>query len=380
MKSQRALRAAEEARAAARARSGRKGVDLKALKEAKRAKLTEMKSQRALRAAEEARAAAKARQEQQRDRLAMPPPPRPTAVRTTAMAPPRETTRPVAVLPVGFFDEAPATQQLAAPAANLPAGFSDADGGGGGNIEPEDTDGGECKGLVGYGSDDEDEEHEEEQQEQDDRLQSSTSSAAPGDTQPDDGDGGDGASTSTLPAGFFDNKDADLRARGIEPEAVKRAVDKKEIEEFLQFAEVVGTEAGQSEAAAEEAAADEAKRAQVEQMMYMNRLAPLLLKVTVKRKGVGGSGGTSAPHGKKRHDRRGSEGIGAEKTGDTPSPISGGDTAELRVESEAVNGITSEVSNLLMKKKKKKKRAAAAAFQGEYVPLDPLDWRSKAAP
>ena len=39
-----------------------------------------------------------------------------------------------------------------------------------------------------------------------------------------------------------------------------------------------------------------------------------------------------------------------------------------------------EVSNFVKKKKKKKRKwNSEEGFEGEYVPLDPLDWRSKTA-
>lgn len=36
-----------------------------------------------------------------------------------------------------------------------------------------------------------------------------------------------------------------------------------------------------------------------------------------------------------------------------------------------------EVSNMLKNKRKKRRQAERDAFEGEYVPMDPSDWRAK---
>lgn len=86
---------------------------------------------------------------------------------------------------------------------------------------------------------------------------------------PDAAASGSGA---PLPAGFFDDVERDLRARGLDPKAVARAALEREWNEFKEFAAVV--EAAEEERAAEELASYEEQQAAaaVENALYRGRL------------------------------------------------------------------------------------------------------------
>lgn len=83
---------------------------------------------------------------------------------------------------------------------------------------------------------------------------------------------GGGASSSALPAGFFDDVERDLRARGLDPKAVARAALEREWAEFQEFAAVVDA-AEEDRAAAETASYEEQQAAAaVENALYRGRL------------------------------------------------------------------------------------------------------------
>ena len=110
-------------------------------------------------------------------------------------------------------------------------------------------------------------------------------------------------------------------------------------------------------------------------MLYMNRLAPLLTKVSDPTH--------NGNNGRKIGDRKAVAteglplGISKGEVVDSNSAAAVGfDSAELQPESEE-SGVMGEISSLLARRKKKKKRAYKAAFEDDYTPLDPLAWRAK---
>ena len=115
--------------------------------------------------------------------------------------------------------------------------------------------------------------------------------------------------------------------------------------------------------------AEAARRAAVEQALYMNRLAGLMQRVdgdAAAEEGQVGRGAAAAPRIKKRPATAGTSASGA-----------GVEAAELAEAEASGAGAVGEVAALLRGRKKKRRAAAAEAEAGEYVPLDPTDWRSK---
>ena len=183
-----------------------------------------------------------------------------------------------------------------------------------------------------------------------------------------------------------------MRARGLEPEEVKAEADAEEIADFMSFAKEVAQTEAEKEAEQEKEVVDMDNRGDMEQMLYMNRVAKLLKHATwdetedksskkrarAEFKAVVVSGDSSAASGLADPAVGAEEGAGAAAAGEVEA-----EAEEVRgLDQTAVGDSAINQVSVLMKKKKKKKRKMAemmAMDDGEdYVPLDPLDWRSKA--
>ena len=190
-------------------------------------------------AAEAAKQKAAAEEEAKRQRSMMPPPPpmapKPKETRRVALpaepAPPAPPAKPPAGLPPGFFDSAATSSE--AP-----------------------------KSLVAYGSDDSDSDDAEE----------APAAAAPAPAP------APAAKAGELPAGFFDDKNADLKARGVDPEKAKAESEAKAWAEFSEFAGGVAKEEAQDEATEAQENDDESRRRALDQAWYERRLAPLMAR------------------------------------------------------------------------------------------------------
>ncbi len=281
-----------------------------------------------------------------------PPPPRPSA------APPRPPPTPPAtsgVLPgfegMGSDDDEEGEEEagVAPPptstaAAGLPAGFFDE------GMEEDDA------AAAAAGEDQEEEEEEEEQQ-----LAMPVPPPAP--TEEDEASG-PASGSSALPMGFFDDAEADAAAHGIDLKAKKEEELKTEWNEFQKFAAAVVVEEADQEAAEEEERDEAEQRGELEHMYYAARLAGLMAQ-----------SGEATDRKKKRP--------GQEVEALAALPIPSKDEAPTLVaapEEEAGDGngsAATEISAMLRAKKKRKKTAMDEAFDKDYVPLDPLDWRAK---
>ena len=71
-----------------------------------------------------------------------------------------------------------------------------------------------------------------------------------------------------------------MRARGLEPEEVKAEADAEEIADFMSFAKEVAQTEAEKEAEQEKDVVDMDNRGDMEQMLYMNRVAKLLKHAT----------------------------------------------------------------------------------------------------
>ena len=190
-------------------------------------------------AAEAAKQKAAAEEEAKRQRSMMPPPPpmapKPKQTRTVTLpaepAPPAPPAKPPAGLPPGFFDSAATSSE--AP-----------------------------KSLVAYGSDDSD---------SDDAEEAPAAAAAPAPAPAP-------AKAGELPAGFFDDKNADLKARGVDPEKAKAESEAKAWAEFSEFAGGVARDEAQDEATEAQENDDESRRRALDQAWYERRLAPLMAR------------------------------------------------------------------------------------------------------
>lgn len=188
--------------------------------------------------AEATKQKAAAAEEAARQRSMMPPPP--------PMAPKPKETRKV-TLPAAPLPPAPPAQ----PPAALPPGFFDS------SAKPAEA----PTSLVAYGSDDSDSDG-------DDAEETPAAEApAPAPSKPGE-----------LPAGFFDDKNADLKARGIDPEKAKAENEGQAWAEFQAFAGGVAQDDAQEEESETLEADDEAKRRALDQAWYERRLAPLLAR------------------------------------------------------------------------------------------------------
>ena len=154
-------------------------------------------------AAEAAKQKAAAEEEAKRQRSMMPPPP-PMAPKQPKTLPSKKVTLPAEPAP-----PAPPAPP-AKPPAGLPPGFFDSAA----------TSSEAPKSLVAYGSDDSD---------SDDAEEAPAAAAAPAPAPAP-------AKAGELPAGFFDDKNADLKARGVDPEKAKAESEAKAWAEFSEFA------------------------------------------------------------------------------------------------------------------------------------------------
>ena len=193
-------------------------------------------------AAEAAKQKAAAEEEAKRQRSMMPPPP-PMAPKQPKTLPSKKVTLPAEPAP-------PAPP--AKPPAGLPPGFFDSAA----------TSSEAPKSLVAYGSDDSDSDDAEE----------APAAAAPAPAP------APAAKAGELPAGFFDDKNADLKARGVDPEKAKAESEAKAWAEFSEFAGGVARDEKQDEATEAQENDDESRRRALDQAWYERRLAPLMAR------------------------------------------------------------------------------------------------------
>ena len=192
-------------------------------------------------AAEAAKQKAAAEEEAKRQRSMMPPPP-PMAPKQPKTLPSKKVTLPAEPAP-------PAPP--AKPPAGLPPGFFDSAA----------TSSEAPKSLVAYGSDDSDSDDAEE----------APAAAAPAPAPAP-------AKAGELPAGFFDDKNADLKARGVDPEKAKAESEAKAWAEFSEFAGGVARDEVEEEASEAQENDDESRRRALDQAWYERRLAPLMAR------------------------------------------------------------------------------------------------------
>ena len=193
-------------------------------------------------AAEAAKQKAAAEEEAKRLRSMMPPPP-PMAPKQPKTLPSKKVTLPAEPAP-------PAPP--AKPPAGLPPGFFDSAA----------TSSEAPKSLVAYGSDDSD---------SDDAEEAPAAATAPAPAPAP-------AKAGELPAGFFDDKNADLKARGVDPEKAKAESEAKAWAEFSEFAGGVARDEAQDEATEAQENDDESRRRALDQAWYERRLAPLMAR------------------------------------------------------------------------------------------------------
>ena len=163
-------------------------------------------------AAEAAKQKAAAAEEAKRQRSMMPPPP--------PMAPKPKATRHV-TLPAEPAPPAPPAKPPAGLPAGLPPGFFDS------AAKSSEA----PKSLVAYGSDDSDSDDAEEAE-----AARTAEAPAPAPTAEAPAPAPAPAKAGELPAGFFDDKNADLKARGVDPEKAKAESEAKAWAEFSEFA------------------------------------------------------------------------------------------------------------------------------------------------
>jgi hypothetical protein len=317
------------------------------------------------------------------------------------MAPPPPKTR---TLPAGFFDDSstPSSQPTKpAPKAALPSGFFDDEGSAESSkqLEVDSSSSGGLVGLAGYGdSDDEDsgDDNDDNEGAGTTATQSLPNVAAastvaepsmwgPGPVlavAPEDNSEESGPPASALPVGFFDNEDADMKVRGIEPEKVAKAAETAEVDAFMEFAAEVAQEESVADDDAASLAAAAASRARVEQALYMNRLAGVLHKA----KDGDDSGSASARNPSNTAENSSSSSTSSSSHGQT-SPevpdvsavlVEAADLADSEGQRSGGVSAVSEVASLLKKRKKRRRELEDDAATGEYIPLDPTNWRAKA--
>ncbi|CAM9191713.1 unnamed protein product [Choristocarpus tenellus] len=191
---------------------------------------------------------------------------------------------------------------------------------------------------------------------------------------------------SALPEGFFDDPEVDAKSRGVDLKTKKKEEELNEWREFQSFAEEVRLtekEEKQQEEAAEE---DKEQYEELEQATMMGRLATLMQKsesIARKRKhsagergghGEGKGGGSGKVNGCEDGEGREAEGIeGTERS----VMETGSAMRAVAVASAPVDHAAVEISAMLYKRRRERKRELDEAFSGEYVPMNPLDWRAK---
>mmetsp|Transcript_37414 Transcript_37414/g.48411 ORF Transcript_37414/g.48411 Transcript_37414/m.48411 type:complete len:349 (+) Transcript_37414:15-1061(+) len=335
---------------------GRKDVDIKALKEAKRAKLAQLAKANEMKER-------KLQKERELELLKSLSQPSPQPQLSQTMLPPPAKKK----LPAGFFDAVkppePKPVTTTTTTSNLPAGFFD---------EPQEKEKeekednkavnepttGSLGGLVGYDSDDSNDSDENDENE---TAQSIVTTAAIIEQKKEPG------SSSNLPEGFFDDANMDMKARGIEPETVAAEKKESEIEEFMTFAEKVGESAIEVEELSNNVAEESVRNASVEQALYMNRVAQMMRKVDKVEK-----------HDSSINKLEINEKDNQSSMMTTPTPtIEVLDTIQFSVDENDNMKVKNELTALVGGRKKRRRAAERAAAMSDYVPLDPMNWRTK---
>jgi hypothetical protein len=172
------------------------------------------------------------------------------------------------------------------------------------------------------------------------------------------GSEGPAPENSSLPAGFFDNAEADAKAHNIDLKAQKKSSMEDDWKAFQDFSKQIEAEGKATEDEVDVSVEDEEARGSLEQMTYVNRVQHLLDRAAKMKSN-------------KNETQKATETVvesdALARIDDT--------TSELHADM----GITAPVLSVaeMMKKKRKEKKQRAAAKEEEYTALDPLDWRSK---
>ena len=112
------------------------------------------------------------------------------------------------------------------------------------------------------------------------------------------------AANANLPAGFFDDIESDLKARGIDPKAVAKAAEEAEWAEFQSFAAEVATSSAEAQAEEEARYEERSQLADVENALYKARLGVVQYvrdKLLSKKRGRDESEGAEKQGGPQTH-------------------------------------------------------------------------------
>jgi hypothetical protein len=135
----------------------------------------------------------------------------------------------------------------------------------------------------------------------------------------------------------------------------------------------VGEAAVQTDELSSSVAEEAARLSSVEQALYMNRVAKLMHKVDYSKQQQQHK---TSQHQKQDHSSKDTTG---EAPGEAVVKVDDVDTIELRVDKDEQDNkkVFSDVELMVKGRKKKRKAAQLAAEEGEFIPLDPTNWRAK---
>lgn len=159
--------------------------------------------------------------------------------------------------------------------------------------------------------------------------------------------------STSLPAGFFDDKHADAEARDIDIVSIEKKRENREWESFKEFASFVDEEELKSAKISEVMNEQERNRMDVEQEKLRERVAFL----------------------KRLRERRARKSSDVKNDAHSSKPI-----AKIVSEFDGTGAslpALPDFAAMLREKKRRKKEYAEALAAVEIRPLDPTDWRSK---
>ncbi|CAM9638479.1 unnamed protein product [Discosporangium mesarthrocarpum] len=206
---------------------------------------------------------------------------------------------------------------------------------------------------------------------------SSTPVANDAEGQEGEGGGKGSPNGSALPEGFFDDPEVDAKSRGVDLKARKKQAEMNDWKAFQEFAGEIRQNEQEEQKREDAAEVEKEHYEELEQATMMGRLAALMKKSETI--GRNRRRGHPAP-GKVREKAEVEPGRGgAQEDGDLERSVieAGLAMRAVAVAIAPADHAAGEISAMLRKRKRERKQELDEAFAGEYVPMDPLDWRAK---
>jgi len=168
--------------------------------------------------------------------------------------------------------------------------------------------------------------------------------------------------TGALPEGFFDSTEDDMKARGVDVKAVAKKIEVEADQTLTSFFDEVDHLPVAPEEDEEDAGEDEELASQAVQLAYETKLAFLLQEAEQKSR---------------KRARNETEFNASEATKEAEAVLQEY-TSSAQKEEAGLSDISAEVEAALKKKKQKKKMSVSNGYVQDYIPMDFADcWTSK---